>query len=122
MIMEVTFKDMPEVPGYEYTGEYRSPEAGEWYLSAIGTVSLASCGFKRWPHPILRKKRLWRTAHGFPYYFVSDRLAVNQAVERGSSADYWRHQCGNYFATEGQAADAVFEMQAITRKLQEIIS
>lgn len=44
--------------GYDATGEYKKPEAGELYLSPSGKVKLAEYDFEHDSHIILRKKPL----------------------------------------------------------------
>jgi hypothetical protein len=55
--MKITL-DLPEIEGYEYTGEYRAAKASEWFLDGTNkpyqypTNNHAS----RIPFPILKKK------------------------------------------------------------------
>lgn len=48
--------DLPEIEGFEYTGEYRAYKNGEFYLSSTNQATKATCsgGHSHWP--ILKKK------------------------------------------------------------------
>jgi hypothetical protein len=50
--------DLPEIEGYEYTGEHRQAEAGDYYLEATNQAvfQVASCGKTIGHYPILKKK------------------------------------------------------------------
>lgn len=49
--------NMPELPdGYEYTGEYRDAESGEYYVDLNSKVALSKGRSTFGPIPILRKK------------------------------------------------------------------
>jgi len=51
--------DLPEIDGFEYTGEYREPKKGEWYYSGLCAVhaeySIGCC------LPILKPVEKWIT-------------------------------------------------------------
>jgi len=51
--------DLPEIDGFEYTGEYRKPKKGEWYYSGLCAVhaeySIGCC------LPILKPVEKWIT-------------------------------------------------------------
>lgn len=48
--------DIPD--GYEPTGEYRTPRAGEWHLHHTGSAIRTTFGDGIFPLPILREKPL----------------------------------------------------------------
>jgi hypothetical protein len=50
--------DLPEIEGYEYTGEYRIVEADDYYLEATNEAVFqpTNCGKTRGYYPILKKK------------------------------------------------------------------
>ena len=55
--------DVPE--GYEFTGEVRCPQMGDYYLSGFGTTKMkvariASFNFEYEEFPILRKAEVWK--------------------------------------------------------------
>lgn len=55
---------LPEVEGYEYSGEYRSPKAGEHYLAESdkpAIVKMATMPVSA-EYPILRPSKKWRDA------------------------------------------------------------
>jgi hypothetical protein len=54
--MKVTL-DLPEVEGYEYTGEYRKPVTGEYWLGEVGGVVLEGCEAVTGNYFILKKKK-----------------------------------------------------------------
>lgn len=58
--VKVTF-ELPEVKGYEYTGEYGSPCAGEFYLDVEDGVKKATYNM-RGEYPIMRPIASWRDA------------------------------------------------------------
>jgi len=48
--------DLPVIEGYEYTGEYRLPKEGEWYLYCCENMALkAALSFKENERHILKK-------------------------------------------------------------------
>jgi hypothetical protein len=46
--------ELPELPGYEYTGEYREPKSGE---TALLEGEAYACSYWNGPHFILRAKQ-----------------------------------------------------------------
>jgi hypothetical protein len=50
--------DLPEIEGYEYTGEYRTVEAYDYYLEASNEAVFQppNCGKTIGHYPILKKK------------------------------------------------------------------
>ena len=50
--------ELPEVPGYEYTGEYRAPNSDDWFLDGTGKpYQYQTSNYEgRPPFPILKKK------------------------------------------------------------------
>jgi hypothetical protein len=50
--------DLPEIEGYEYTGEHRIAEAGDYYLEASNEAVFQppNCGKTIGHYPILKKK------------------------------------------------------------------
>jgi hypothetical protein len=63
--------DLPEIEGFEYTGEHRQAEAGDYYLEATNEAvfQVASCGKTIGHYPILKKKA--------PKYKVLDSVAFD---------------------------------------------
>lgn len=53
--------DLPEIEGFEYTGEWRSPLKGEWYTHGDGVIQ-AAFDHTRTCSMILRKVEKWRPA------------------------------------------------------------
>jgi hypothetical protein len=56
-MMKITL-DLPEIEGYEYTGEHRQAEAGDYYLEVTNEAAFRhlNCGKTRGHYPILKKK------------------------------------------------------------------
>ena len=53
--MKVTL-DLPDIKGYEYTGEYRNTESGEWFCNFKKQAECAQGGPGQiGPYPILKK-------------------------------------------------------------------
>lgn len=48
--------DLPDVSGFEYTGEYRVPKKGEWFLCCENLSALEAQGGWTSFRPILKKK------------------------------------------------------------------
>lgn len=113
--MKVTI-DLPEIEGYEYTGEYRDPRDKESYLDGDGCFINSS---KRNPlvfRHILRKKR-WRAEKGFTYY----RVVMNgfgHYFETDADDYSAEHNAfygsGNYFKIEAEA-------QAMADKIKQLL-
>jgi hypothetical protein len=55
--MKITL-DLPEIEGYEYTGEHRQAEAGDYYLEVTNEAAFRhlNCGKTRGHYPIIKKK------------------------------------------------------------------
>jgi hypothetical protein len=73
--------DMPEVEGYEYTGEYRQALATEMYMG--GGRALKGSTISEWP--ILRKADSWRSAT------VEDAIRALQGIH--IEARFWNAHC-----------------------------
>ena len=106
-------KGLPEIDGWEYTGEWREAQAGDGYINCASTFCLwderdcASVG----KYPILHRRQ-WRAESGSRYYYINTCFEVNTVVECGASSDNTRYHVGNYFQTEqevGQARERVIK-------------
>lgn len=53
---------LPDVAGYEYSGEYRSPKIGEHFLSAVDALVKTAGTNMTAEFPILRPAPKWRDA------------------------------------------------------------
>ena len=76
--MKVTI-DLPEIEGYEYTGEFRMPKDGERYLSYDNFLSLSQ-GINEASHPILEraKETKWTPSNGeTTWVAISDGSAIS---------------------------------------------
>lgn len=108
---------MPEAPeGFKYTGEYRRPLKGEYYLDGDDRASLCSAAMYM-RMPILKSAR-WRAIEGGKYYRISTlnrlkRIKVSDDRGTRSNQDY---ESGNYFR---YASDANKAMKAIQEILLE---
>ena len=111
--------DLPEIEGYEYTGEYRCPKEGEYYLDGSGV----SCHYGRRGDTygvrfhILRKKR-WRAVDGQLYWVVCTEgvlggWMVDSWYENFDEADTCFYASGNYFQTKEEA-------EAMAEKVREL--
>lgn len=94
--------------GYEPTGEYRSPENDECYLSADGDARV-SYGSYNQPRIMLRKK-VWVPAAGETYYYLTNG-GMNVSSTNATHVNML--VSGNYFKTRElahQAAGAIFNL------------
>ena len=119
--------DLPEIEGYEYTGEYRCPKAGEYYLDGSGRTVSCHYGSRGDTYGvrfhILRKKR-WRAEIGQAYYRViaghlyhsNDGIYVEQTREAGHPDDAVRCQSGNYFQTKEEAEAMAEKVRALFKE------
>ena len=100
-------KGLPEIEGWEYTGEWRQAKDGEGYINCANTFSVwnerdyTSAG----KYPILHRRQ-WRAELGSRYYYINTCFEVNTVVECGADSDTARHLLGNYFKTEQEAWQA----------------
>ena len=64
--------ELPEIEGFEYTGEYRPPNADDWFLDGIGKpYQYRTNNYEgRPPFPILKKKSIVSTKPSI-YFFPS---------------------------------------------------
>jgi hypothetical protein len=100
---------MPFMEGYEYTGEYRQAEKGEYYLAAK-TVSSCS-GTTLNPYLILKKKA-WRAEHNYGYFYIAASGRVFHEIERHADYDQARYEVGNYYKTRDEAEKAAARVLA----------
>ena len=117
--------DLPEIEGYEYTGEYRCPKVEEYYLDGNGV----SChhGSRGDTYGvrfhILRKKR-WRARRGEPFWFVCidvcggyDRVfTVTRIDDIYTEEDEAVHISGNYFQTKEEAEAMAEKVRALFKE------
>ena len=94
--------------GYEPTGEYRSPEIDEYYLSTAGDARVAYGSYGQ-PRIMLRKKA-WVPVDGELYYYM-----YRGGMNVSSTNTYYSDLivAGNYFKTRElakQAADSIFNL------------
>lgn len=55
--------ELPAVPGFEYTGEYRNPRRGECYLHDQEDPNVVTASYDiTAEYPIMRKATVWREA------------------------------------------------------------
>ena len=111
--------DLPEIEGYEYTGEFRCPKAGEYYLDGSGVSCIimeAVATILGVRFHILRKKR-WRAEIGQAYYHVNDNgIYVKQTTEVGYPHDAVRFKSGNYFQTKEEAEAMAEKVRALFKE------
>lgn len=95
-------KSMPP-EGFEFTGDFRRAEVGEWYLLGPKArhAALASTGGSR---PILKKLR-WRAAEDETYWYINSAGSPCRDYESRTQLHSDRHHVGNYFETWEQARD-----------------
>ena len=96
--------DLPEIEGYEYTGEFRCANEQDAWLFGDNRLAFLKKGPTREPVHILRKKR-WRADAGRKYWYVGVDcepwpLDSNDA---GFKDDWERWVIGNYFQTKEEA-------------------
>ena len=116
--------DLPEIEGYEYTGEFRCPKAGEYYLDGSGVSCIimeAVATILGVRFHIIRPIR-WRAEIGQAYYHVHDngilplRLCVRQATDVGYPHDAVRFKSGNYFQTKEEAEAMAEKVRALFKE------
>lgn len=106
--------DLPEIEGYEYTGDYRKPNPGEHVAWGV-----CGCAFKAYEYSeqpescfILRKKR-WRAEQGERYWFLNARLMVERMIEFRDEFDDELFKIGNYFQTKEEAEAIAEKVRAL---------
>jgi len=109
--------DLPEIEGYEYTGEFRKPSGGDYFLTEGGHYCRyvsAVCGLVGL-RPILRKKR-WRAEKDDPYWFIGSDLVCDYSKETGDAWDNLRFKSGNYFQDRQQAEAMAEKVRALFKE------
>ena len=106
--------ELPEIEGYEYTGEYRFPIVGEYFLKSfkVQQANQTQCLF---PRSILKKKR-WRAEKDCRYFMIDNTVSVVDCFDIYKLTDDRRYFFGNYFKTEEQAEGGV---ESLKKLLQE---
>ena len=96
---------LPELPDrYEYTGEFRIPITGEYYLviDSSGVAKVDICGPKGYyaTHIVAIH---YRGSLGSEYYYIDTLGKVLYAIDMECAEDNSRYDYGNYFRTESEA-------------------
>lgn len=94
--------DLPEIEGYEYTGEYRVPKRGEYYFFKDNDGAWAASGDVCNNHHILRKKR-WRAEYYGAYWIIDTDGYIHKSYEYSDLIGCRRYELGNYFQTREEA-------------------
>ena len=106
--------ELPEIEGYEYTGEFRAPQYGENYLNTLNLPSISmtiSSGCESEPKAIILRPKRWRAKEGSNYYTIAQgiggKLRILRKFECFIDGDDTRHILGNYYKTEKLALEAL---------------
>ena len=96
--------ELPELPqGFKYTGKYRTPKVGEYYLALTnGTVFTCLTPGDNGPAFIVEKAR-WRAGVRDTYLYLNERLEVREDIDNQCPAASARYALGNYFRTRQEA-------------------
>jgi hypothetical protein len=71
--------ELPEIDGFEYTGEYRFPKKGDWFVYADGDVVQARVDFKgSYPRFILKPVEKWIPAN---LEYIQEHYKWGESVE-----------------------------------------
>ena len=106
--------DLPEIKGYEYTGEYRAPLCGEYWAESRTVF----CMPVEEHHFIIRKIRP-RAKFGEAYHYIvvnGQGVSVSTTTDCLDLVDRARHESGSYFMTHDAACVAA---TAIRKLLKE---
>ena len=109
--------ELPEIEGYEYTGEYRGVEEGEYFLPYTRMVAEK---YEYSAHGIfgnaliLRPKR-WRAEEGGEYYSFTDDLKIADCIDDYNEFDYSLYKSGNYFQTKEQCQQAIDKIKEVLK-------
>jgi len=71
--------ELPEAPGFEYTGEYRKPVVGEWFLN-VEKVPTKSPTNRGSPYPILKKKEVYYHSFLINEHTYIEKKALEDAL------------------------------------------
>lgn len=99
--------DLPELVDFEYTGEYRAPRKGEFYLDSEGEPIASHHNYKGIARPILRKKK-WELSDSDYYFFIADTGTVVRDTYNPDSDATHQHRLlyGNAFPSVSVAMKA----------------
>lgn len=98
MSMKVSI-DLPVIEGWEYTGECRGAESGEWYQCGFSVRQLLDGESLGYSVHIMRKKN----KRGDWYYYINDRNHIYRDADDHDKVDDFRFELGNYFKTREEA-------------------
>ena len=71
--------ELPEIDGFEYTGEYGMPKVGDWFVYADGDVVQAKVDFKdSYPRFILKPVEKWIPAN---LEYIQEHYQWGEVVE-----------------------------------------
>ena len=109
--------DLPEFYGYEYTGEFRIAEEGEYYYGTNGFQDLKKSMSRSNGFVFILKPKRWRAEKGETYYYVClRRCIVVSELEDGYTIDNNLWESGNYFKTMAEAETYLNEFKEILSK------
>jgi len=91
--------------GFEFTGEYRKPEQGEYFDEGNNVRLCTHYGQYALRYPILKKKR-FKPENNEIYYSIGSELTVNQNCWCGCSYEIRLYEAGNCYQTEEDALKA----------------
>lgn len=102
--------ELPELPdGWEYTGEFRRAEHGEYIaMFADNRALVVSAECRADQDVFIVKPKRWRAERHDEYWYFASRGFLQSDIENGSAVDALRWKFGNYFKT-AQEAEAVLE-------------
>ena len=99
--------ELPEIEGFEYTGEYRKAKSGEYW--GVGFTIYTGPSIN--PYPILREKR-WRADFKTGYFTLCGGK-VSYAIEDNCDIDTRIYNIGFYWKTEQEANAALKKITAM---------
>lgn len=89
--------DLPEIEGFEYTGEYRVPKDGEWFLDGTNNPYKYSGTFEMLsPLPIIKKKapkyKKFKPSYDHSLEYVEIQALIDALELTHINARYWKHE------------------------------
>lgn len=108
---------LPRIKGWVYTGEYRSPNEGEYFLSKDEDCVM----MWKYRNSVLGRRFImekeepkhWRAGKGSGYYYVTSRGDVDRGFDCNYPMDAQRYSIRNYYKTEEEAQVVADKIKAL---------
>lgn len=109
---------LPVKPGYAYTGDYREPRHGEWFIDSDEQLRQANKLMCYGSSYFIMRREATRVISKV-YYCISTAGRVLSCIDEDSPADLSRWRAHNYFTVMAEAEAASLRYQALLADIHD---